>query len=142
MSNWFTGSLLASILTLPFVSAQDGKSGKAEAADSRSVDVHINDLRNGDIDTKVAAFRAIEALGPKAKAAVPDLIGAVQHPDGRVRYAAVSALAEIGPDAKAALPSLKLQLADATLKQKFNAGALIGAVLRISTSIDLATARA
>ena len=50
--------------------------------------------------------RGIYALGKEGKAAAPDLIALLQHPDSWTREGAVWALGRIGPDAADAVPAL------------------------------------
>ena len=64
---------------------------------------------NGDM--RVCAAAALARIGPAARAAVPSLIRAIEHPDPKrepqilVLYA-IRALGRIGPEAKAAVPAL------------------------------------
>lgn len=132
------GSLLA-MATTPVLYAGDGKIGKVEA--SLGIDDHINNLRNGDLEKKLEALGALQALGPKAKAAVPDLIAALRHNESRIQYAAVLTLIQIGADAKEALPTLKLLLANPKEIDRFYAHHLIHATIAIGQKIDLETAR-
>ena len=52
---------------------------------------------------RLSAARALAALGPEARAAIPDLSGVINDTDSRVGFAAMRALGKIGP---AALPVL------------------------------------
>lgn len=122
------------------LSAEDGKGGRAPVEDNPSVDRLINDFRNGDNDKKHAALRALERLGPKAKAAVPDLIAALSSKEPGIRIGAVYALRAIGPDAREALPALRLVLREA-LKDDWGNASVAGAIVLISQTIDLETTR-
>jgi HEAT repeat protein len=53
------------------------------------------------------AASALSAIGPGAKAAVPDLISLLKRRTGLPGYYAARALGNIGPDAKVALPALR-----------------------------------
>ena len=72
--------------------------------------VEILDGPNGEL--RVGAAAVLARIGPPARAAVPSLIRAIEHPDLRgepqvlVHYA-IKALGRIGPDARAAIPALK-----------------------------------
>ncbi len=73
-------------------------------------------LRGPDLKMRVCAADVIGRIGPAANAAVPLLIGAIEHPDADphaeiFRHYVVQALGRIGPDAQAAVPLLN-QLLD------------------------------
>ncbi|MGP0065868.1 MAG: HEAT repeat domain-containing protein, partial [Isosphaeraceae bacterium] len=64
---------------------------------------------NGDM--RVCAAAALARIGPAARAAVPSLIRAIEHPDPKreppvLQLYAIRALGRIGPEAKAAVPAL------------------------------------
>jgi HEAT repeat protein len=73
-------------------------------------------LKDPDPVVRMAAGEALAAVGPGAKAAVPDLIAACRAPGQtvHVRRAAAQALGAIGPAAKDALPALREVAADPT----------------------------
>lgn len=58
------------------------------------------------------ALGVLGAIGPAAKAAVPDLVAALADADEACSTEAAVALAAIGPDAAVAVPGLQKQLAD------------------------------
>ena len=55
---------------------------------------------------------ALGSMGPKAKAAVPDITKLTTSKDPAMRMQAVIALGEIGPHAKSAVPALIKALTD------------------------------
>jgi HEAT repeat protein len=63
-------------------------------------------LKDPDERVRVTAAEALDALGPRAKAAVPALVEALEDKAGNVRVAAALALGAIGPEARAAIPAL------------------------------------
>jgi HEAT repeat protein len=63
-------------------------------------------LSSDQIKYRVDAARSLGVIGPDAKAAVPDLIGALRDPDREVKMAAIFALGEIGPAAGDAVEPL------------------------------------
>jgi HEAT repeat protein len=92
--------------------------GGARAADTE--DKLVQDLlgiikdAKSPTDVRSEAIRSLARLGPKAKAAVPDLIKVLEAPEDR-KYAqsyvgplheAVDALGKIGPDARSAVTAL------------------------------------
>ena len=64
------------------------------------------DLGASDRDTRREAGFQLQKLGPRAKAALPELIKALDDPDRQVWASAVAAIAAIGPDAKDAVSVL------------------------------------
>ncbi|MGE3808002.1 MAG: HEAT repeat domain-containing protein [Gemmataceae bacterium] len=64
----------------------------------------IKQLKSPDPYQRIKALRAIERMGPSAKAAVPVLIEMVH--DQAFRFWACVALGSIGPEAKEAIPTL------------------------------------
>jgi HEAT repeat protein len=66
----------------------------------------IESLGKSEIGLRTRAARALGDLGPAAKAALPNLIDALQDPGSTLRYWAVRALGEIGSEAEAAVPYL------------------------------------
>ncbi len=65
-------------------------------------------LQDASRDERVrhAAARGLGALGPRARAAVPQLVACVQAASGTLVFEVVLALGRIGPDARAAVPVL------------------------------------
>ncbi len=65
-------------------------------------------LQDASRDERVrhAAARGLGALGPRARAAVPQLVARVQAASGTLVFEVVLALGRIGPDARAAVPVL------------------------------------
>ena len=77
---------------------------------------------------RLIAAEALGRIGPEAKAAVPDLIAALDGPDSRVRCEAVRALGAIGPDSAPAIPNLVRQLVrgQPELAAEWSKDALVG----------------
>jgi HEAT repeat protein len=67
----------------------------------------VEDLKAPAPETRSAAAYAISSMGPKAKAAVPALIQALDDEEPAVRFPVCVALREIGPAASAAVPKLQ-----------------------------------
>jgi HEAT repeat protein len=64
------------------------------------------ELASSERDSRREASHQLLKLGPGAKAALPELIKALDDPDRQVWAGAVGAIAAIGPDAKDAIPRL------------------------------------
>ncbi len=100
----------------------------------------LKGLKDPDVAVRFAAVRACAAFGPKAKAAVPDLIRLL---DDEVNAGDVSprpvvyALGKVGPDAKAAVPKLLPLLKDDDIEHATHAAA---ALLRIGAEEKAAVA--
>lgn len=72
-----------------------------------------NPTRSTDNEARLASYdaaRALGALGPDAREAVPDLMQAAQDAD--LRSDAIEALGDIGPDATVAVPLLRAAVRD------------------------------
>lgn len=78
---------------------------------------------SGRTETR-AALRALEKLGPDAKAALPKICVALTNKDAAIRHAAASAVASIGTDD--ALDHLRSRLTDADPKVRAGAAEAIG----------------
>ncbi|MCI0376214.1 MAG: HEAT repeat domain-containing protein [Gemmataceae bacterium] len=67
----------------------------------------------GDSEARIAAMFALQSIGAEhGKAAVPNLIDALNHADHRVRKAAAETLGRFGPAAHLAVPALRRVLGD------------------------------
>lgn len=87
--------------------------------------VLIELLQDSSSSVREYAARAIESIGPKARAAAPALIETLQDQDETVRFKAAGALASIGSTATAQLEQLVEALRDTDrLKRKAAAAAL------------------
>src|SRR5262249_874444 len=75
----------------------------------------------GDAEFRVAALRALQAIGPRAADYVPNVVAALGHPDERVRRAAAIVLGRLGPAAQAAEPALRRALNDKDAEVRKNA---------------------
>jgi HEAT repeat protein len=87
-------------------------------------------LKSDQVDFRIDAARSLGVIGPDAKAAVPDLIGALHDPDREVRIAAIFTLGEIGPSAADAVEPL-MRAADDYEKDPGTAIMVIDALGRI-----------
>jgi HEAT repeat protein len=72
----------------------------------------INDLEHGDDDARHQAAKALGAIGPEAKDAVPALSVALRDENDLVRLNASLALLKIAPESQAAIPALAEALHD------------------------------
>ncbi len=71
---------------------------------------------------------ALGSMGPKAKAAVPEIAKATASKDPAMRMQAVIALGEIGPDAKSAEPELIKALSDEQNSVRYGAAYALGRI--------------
>ena len=69
---------------------------------------------------------ALGSMGPKAKAAVPEITKMTTSKDPAMRMQAVIALGEIGPDAKSAVPALIKALTDEQNSVRYGAAYALG----------------
>ena len=86
----------------------------------------MNQLEHGDHAARLAAIRAIGAIGPEARAAVPILVLCLK--DKELRGTSSFALGEMGADARAAVPALIETLRDGSDEARAEAA---GALSRI-----------
>ncbi len=73
--------------------------GCTERYSTRDIPRYMEDLKSGNSFQRVQAARALFTLGPKAKEAIPALVGALGDGSESVRNYAANALVRIGPDA-------------------------------------------
>jgi HEAT repeat protein len=79
----------------------------------RTIADWLEDLKDRRlIVARCSAARALAAMGPKAKEAVPALVQALSDPEPLVRDAAAAALGSIGAAATEAVPALIEALED------------------------------
>jgi HEAT repeat protein len=78
--------------------------------------------------TRYWACIALGSMGPKAKAAVPDLTKLVNEKEPALRMQAVIALGDIGPDAKPAVPTLIKALSDDQYSVRYGAAYALGRI--------------
>ena len=71
---------------------------------------------------------ALGSMGPKAKAAVPEITKLTTSKDPAMRMQAVIALGEIGPDAKSAVPALIKALSDEQNSVRYGAAYALGRI--------------
>jgi HEAT repeat protein len=85
---------------------------KIEPQNERIVPALRDILRGPKTDTanRAQAIRVLGQIGPKAKAAVPDLAKIIQDDEVAMRLAAIATVAEIGSGAQAAIPALTAAL--------------------------------
>lgn len=101
----------------------------AAAAEGSSVDALRATLaRATDGRERVLAIDALADLGPRAKAALPELLAATGDADPRPRWHAARAIGLIGEDAISALPTLVKLLGDADPIVVTQAASAIGLV--------------
>jgi HEAT repeat protein len=65
------------------------------------------DLKDPTGPVRWRAAYALGKIGPRAKAAIPEITRLLKDPDPIVRFVAAESLAEFGPDAKSAVPALR-----------------------------------
>jgi HEAT repeat protein len=102
------GVWLVLALVLSTLAAAQSKPGRENEPESRGRPLSdwIAELKAPAPLTRNAAAYEIAGMGPKAAAAVPALIEALDDPVAAVRFPVTVALLEIGPAAKAAVPRL------------------------------------
>jgi len=83
-------------------------------------------LAGSNAKAAVAAADQLADLGPRAAAAVPQLITALRHPDAEVRWHASRALEAIGPAAATAAPALVKALKDKDPQVRAHAAHALG----------------
>jgi HEAT repeat protein len=91
------------------------------ATDSQDVGALTKQLQSADPSFRLRAAKALGAIGPAARFAVPDLVAALRDTDADVRRAAVAALQQISPEARASEAvvraiALDLRDPDATIR--------------------------
>ncbi|HEX4607830.1 MAG TPA: HEAT repeat domain-containing protein [Urbifossiella sp.] len=85
------------------------------STDSQDVGALVKQLQSGDPSFRLRAVKALGAIGPAARFALPDLANALRDSDGDVRRAAVAALQLIAPEARpseAVVRAIALDLRD------------------------------
>jgi HEAT repeat protein len=92
----------------------------------RPLSAWLKDLDSRDADARVAALKAVAALGPAAAAATPALIEALGDRSAYVRRLAADALGAIGPDARAAAVPLARLATDPDDRLRWAAGEALG----------------
>jgi HEAT repeat protein len=119
----FVASIFAS-LALSSAASGQGRPVHAQepVSDGRPLSAWIADLKAPAPQTRNAAAYEIAGMGPKAAAAVPALIEALDDPAAAVRFPVTIALLEIGPAAKAAVPRLR-QMMDEEINDEIAAAA-------------------
>jgi HEAT repeat protein len=102
----------------------------------RPVDILLNMLETNDESSKSEALLALGQLGPRAKVAIPALLGIIARADADPLSAlmAISTLGRMGPAAEAAVPALakKLGTDDAISMTTLEALAQLGPAARIA----------
>jgi HEAT repeat protein len=117
-------ALICASLALSSAALGQGRPVQAQepASDGRPLSAWIADLKAPAPQTRNAAAYEIAGMGPKAAAAVPALIEALDDPVAAVRFPVTIALLEIGPAAKAAVPRLR-QMMDEEINDEIAAAA-------------------
>lgn len=82
----------------------------AAEAKKPNVAALVEGLKSGDKVIRRDASYRLSQLGPEAKAAVPELVKALDDSEDQVWFNSITALARIGPAAEAAIPDLIKQL--------------------------------
>jgi len=85
-------------------------------------------VKKDDPFARRAGIYGLMGIGPKARAAVPALIEALDHEHFHTRYWACRALREIGPGAKAAVPVLVRLLRDDLPSVRRHAAQALGGI--------------
>lgn len=103
------GSLGVAVLVCTSAATAQAKPvhSREPVSNGRTLSQWVADLQAAAPQTRNAALYEIAGMGPKAAAAVPALIKALDDSAAAVRFPATVALLEIGPAAKAAVPRLR-----------------------------------
>src|SRR5262245_8418255 len=101
---------------------------KEPTFEGKSLSAWVEALKDKDPKIRVQAAKALESIGPKAKAAVPALIDALKDESVLVRGPAAGALGGIGPEAKAAVPALVETLKDKNEHLRCQAALALGKI--------------
>ncbi|HTU26269.1 MAG TPA: HEAT repeat domain-containing protein [Pirellulales bacterium] len=101
--------------------------GAADAA-ADPVPGLIKSMATGTTEARQDAIDDLADLGPKAKAAVPQLTEALKAKEAGIRWRAARALAAIGPDASDAAPALAAALGDKEHHVRSHAAYALGAL--------------
>ncbi len=97
----------AFLLLVPLAAAPADPPAKPEPdLCSRSLITLVGNLRSTDSATQRAAAEELIKAGPRAKAAVPDLVKLLGEKNTTLAHYAIEILSAIGPDAKEAVPAL------------------------------------
>jgi HEAT repeat protein len=83
----------------------------------------LKDLESGDDRARLAAIQAVQAMGPKARSAVPSLISVLKAEPGSLDIEAARALGAIGPEAREAAPALVARLKANTRSYRYSTAA-------------------
>ena len=86
----------------------------------------IEELQEGDFQTRNAAAVSLGELGPEARESVPPLTRSLEAEDKYLRAHAAAALGKIGPDARTAVPALARALKDKEEDVRGEAAAALG----------------
>lgn len=87
---------------------------KIEPENSYVLGVLIQAAKHGDEKVRLDALHGLKAVGPRAAAAVPFLVGLLNEPG--LQWSVVEAIGHIGPSAAPAIPHLVELLCDPTRK--------------------------
>jgi HEAT repeat protein len=94
------------LLAVPDGCAEPRREGK-------TVSMWLDELKTStSTSERWRAARALGAIGPEARQAVPELSRALKDDDPMLRAEAASALGQMGPAARPAVPALKEMLTD------------------------------
>ncbi len=80
------------------------------AAPVRTPAEWVREMESGDDQRIAAATAALEALGPRASAVVPDLVRLLERDDAAHRRHVLAILRALGPAGKEALPAVRAKL--------------------------------
>ncbi len=100
----------------------------AERGAREEVSAVLGVLRSPDADARTAAVRALNDVGPAARASVPDLLALLPDANPTVRAAAARALGNIGATAKPAVPALAAALKDKVKLVRAGAAGALGEI--------------
>jgi HEAT repeat protein len=93
---------------------------------TKSLAVLRDSLKHQSPFVNWTAARAVERLGPRARAVVPDLLPLLKHAEPDVRIMAARAFGKLGPDAKPAVPALAELLKSGDGRQRFQVALALG----------------
>jgi HEAT repeat protein len=121
--------IIAIGLSLPFLGcnkgggASKGPESEQPKFEGKSATEWLEDFKNEDPESRAEAAKALGALGPDAKSAIPDLAKALNNDE--VRVEASEALGHMGSEA---VPALVRALGERSMGARRRAGAALAAI--------------
>ncbi len=120
--------LITSVLLSVNLLAVAGANEQELRYQGKTLNVWIEKLCHDDAEVRRNAAKALQHMGPEAKAAIPVLIEVLQDKDKLVRANAARALGKIGPEAEPAIPALMQAIKDKVMIVRMGAASGLGGI--------------